>query len=65
MAGKKLSFAIFGSNRQALETAYIWEVLDYLTECEAQIFIEERFYENLCKVLNKKVEVAGVIKGED
>lgn len=65
MAGKKLSFAIFGSNRQALETAYIWEVLDYLTECEAQIFIEERFYENLCKVLNKKVEVSGVIKGED
>ena len=65
MAGKKLSFAIFGSNRQALETAYIWEVLDYLTKCEAQIFIEERFYENLCKVLNKKVEVSGVIKGED
>ncbi len=65
MAGKKLRFAIFGSNRQALETAYIWEVLDYLTECEAQIFIEERFYENLCKVLNKKVEVSGVIKGED
>ena len=30
-----------------------------------KIFIEERFYENLCKVLNKKVEVSGVIKGED
>ncbi|GAB6976979.1 NAD kinase [Prevotella falsenii] len=65
MAGKKLSFAIFGSNRQALETACIREVLDYLTKCEAQIFIEERFYENLCKVLNKKVQVSGVIKEED
>lgn len=35
------------------------------SDFEAQIFIEERFYENLCKVLNKKVEVSGVIKGED
>ena len=46
MAEKKLSFAIFGNERQAFETTHLREVFDYLTLCEAQIFVEENFYAN-------------------
>lgn len=65
MAEKKLSFAIFGNERQALETTHLREVFDYLTLCEAQIFVEENFYASLCKALNNEIKVSNIFKGDD
>lgn len=63
MSKKKLSFAIFGNDRQALETVHIWEVLDYLAKREAEIYMEEGFYNDLCKDLNEDIHVSGVFDG--
>lgn len=41
MADKKLSFAIFGNDRKALELMQVWEMLDYLSKRNADVFIEE------------------------
>lgn len=65
MAEKKLSFAIFGNERQAFETTHLREVFDYLTLCEAQIFVEENFYANLCKALNNEIKVSNIFQGDD
>lgn len=63
MSKKKLSFAIFGNDRQALETVHIWEVLDYLAKREAEIYMEEGFYNDLCKDLNEDIHISGVFDG--
>ena len=65
MAEKKLSFAIFGNERQAFETTHLREVFDYLTLCEAQIFVEENLYANLCKALNNEIKDSKIFKLED
>lgn len=63
MADKKLSFAIFGNDRKALELMQVWEMLDYLSKRNADVFIEETFYRNLCRDLNGELPVAGVFEG--
>lgn len=63
MADKKLSFAIFGNDRKALELMQVWEMLDYLSKRNADVFIEETFYRNLCRNLNGDLPVAGVFEG--
>ena len=63
MADKKLSFAIFGNDRKALELMQVWEMLDYLSKRNADVFIEETFYRNLCRDLNGDLPVAGVFEG--
>lgn len=65
MTRKELSFAIFGNSRQTLEANYIKDVFDYLTKYGARTFVEEHLYEELCKNLIKKEQVAGVIKEND
>ena len=65
MTRKELSFAIFGNSRQTLEAYYIKDVFDYLTKYGARTFVEEHLYEELCKNLIKKEQVAGVIKEND
>lgn len=63
MADKKLSFAIFGNDRKALELMQVWEMLDYLSKRNADVFIEETFYRNLCRDFNGDLPVAGVFEG--
>ena len=63
MADKKLSFAIFGNDRKALELMQVWEMLDYLSKRNADVFIDETFYRNLCRDLNGDLPVAGVFEG--
>ena len=63
MADKKLSFAIFGNDRKALELMQVWEMLDYLSKRNADVFIEETFYRTLCRDLNGDLPVAGVFEG--
>lgn len=63
MADKKLSFAIFGNDRKALELMQVWEMLDYLSKRNADVFMEETFYRNLCRDLNGDLPVAGVFEG--
>lgn len=63
MADKKLSFTIFGNDRKALELMQVWEMLDYLSKRNADVFIEETFYRNLCRDLNGDLPVAGVFEG--
>lgn len=63
MADKKLSFAIFGNDRKALELMQVWEMLDYLSKRNADVLIEETFYRNLCRDLNGDLPVAGVFEG--
>ena len=62
MADKKLSFAIFGNDRKALELMQVWEMLDYLSKRNADVFIEETFYRNLCRDLNGDLPVAGCLR---
>ncbi|WP_277070703.1 NAD kinase [Prevotella corporis] len=63
MADKKLRFAIFGNDRKALELMQVWEMLDYLSKRNADVFIEETFYRNLCRDLNGDLPVAGGFEG--
>ena len=41
----------------------VWEMLDYLSKRNADVFIEETFYRNLCRDLNGDLPVAGVFEG--
>ena len=43
MAEKKLSFAIFGNASKAFDSLQITEILDYLREHEADVYIEQNF----------------------
>lgn len=47
----------------ALELMQVWEMLDYLSKRNADVFIEETFYRNLCRDLNGDLPVAGVFEG--
>lgn len=63
MAEKKLSFAIFGNASKAFDSLQITEILDYLREYEADVYIEQNFYNSLQKELKKSISVAGVFEG--
>nr|WP_308535685.1 NAD kinase [uncultured Prevotella sp.] len=65
MAEKKLSFAIFGNDRRALDSIRIWEILNYLTKREAEIYIEETFYNNLVRELHEELCISGVFEGSN
>ena len=63
MAEKKLSFAIFGNASKAFDSLQITEILDYLREYEADVYIEQNFYNSLQKELKKSISIAGVFEG--
>ena len=63
MAEKKLSFAIFGNASKAFDSLQITEILDYLREHEADVYIEQNFYNSLQKELKKSISIAGVFEG--
>ena len=63
MAEKKLSFAIFGNASKAFDSLQITEILDYLKAHEADVYIEQNFYNSLQKELKKSISIAGVFEG--
>ena len=63
MAEKKLSFAIFGNASKAFDLLQITEILDYLREHEADVYIEQNFYNSLQKELKKSISIAGIFEG--
>ncbi|GAB6982797.1 NAD kinase [Prevotella dentasini JCM 15908] len=58
-----MSFAIFGNDYKALEPVQIREVTDYLTERNAEIYIEQLFYRALRKVFSGNLNIAGTFDG--
>ena len=63
MAEKKLSFAIFGNASKAFDSLQITEILDYLRGHEADVYIEQNFYNSLQKELKKSISITGVFEG--
>ena len=63
MAEKKLSFAIFGNASKAFDSLQITEILDYLRAHEADVYIEQNFYNSLQKELKKSISITGVFEG--
>ena len=63
MAEKKLSFTIFGSASKALESIRIKELLGYLTQHEADIYLEQGFFHALENKLQEDLKIAGVFEG--
>ena len=63
MAEKKLSFAIFGNASKAFDSLQITEILDYLRAHEADVYIEQNFYNSLQTELKKSISIAGVFEG--
>ena len=47
MTERKLSFAVFGSASKALESIRINEMLGYLAQHEADIYLEQGFFHAL------------------
>lgn len=65
MAEKKLSFAIFGNDRQAKESASIAEQLKCLANRNAEVYMEESFYIALKKAMRRDLNINGVFEGEN
>ena len=63
MAEKKLGFAIFGSASKALESIRIKELLSYLAQHEADIYLEQGFFHALENKLQEDLKIAGVFEG--
>ena len=65
MENKALRFAIFGNEYQAKKAAGIQKVLSFLSQREAEIFIDRSFYEFITNDLNLSVEASGVFDDND
>ena len=63
MAERKLSFAVFGNASKAFDSHQITEILGYLWAHEADVYIEQNFYNSLQKELKKSISIAGVFEG--
>ena len=63
MAERKLSFAVFGNASKAFDSHQITEILGYLGAHEADVYIEQNFYNSLQKELKKSISIAGVFEG--
>ena len=63
MTERKLSFAVFGSAFKALESIRINEMLGYLAQHEADIYIEQGFFHALENKLQEDLKIAGVFEG--
>ena len=62
---KKLRFAIFGNVYQAKKSASIQKILSYLSEREADVFMEREFYDFVTKGQHLEVQVTRVFEGND
>ena len=62
MAQQHLKFAIFGNEYQAKKSASIEKILLYLEKKEAEVYVENAYYEFLTRDQHLDVKVAGVFE---
>ena len=62
MAEQHLKFAIFGNEYQAKKSASIEKILAYLDKREAEVYVENAYYEFLTHEQHLKVNAAGVFE---
>lgn len=62
---RKLRFAIFGNIYQAKKSLAVQKLLCQLEEREADVYIDEPFYDHLVNGLQLSVHPTGLIKGND
>lgn len=62
MAQQHLKFAIFGNEYQAKKSASIEKILLYLEKNEAEVYVENAFYEFLTRDQHLDVKAAGVFE---
>ena len=62
---QKLRFALFGNEFQIKKTASIQKVLSYLSERDADVFIDRPFYDFLEREQLLDVPVAGILDSDD
>ena len=62
MAQQHLKFAIFGNEYQAKKSASIEKILLYLEKKEAEVYVENAYYEFLTRDQHLDVKAAGVFE---
>lgn len=62
MAQQHLKFAIFGNEYQAKKSASIEKILLYLEKKEAEVYVENAYYEFLTRDQHLNVKAAGVFE---
>ena len=62
MGQQHLKFAIFGNEYQAKKSASIQTILSYLQRREAEVYVENAYYDFLKRDLNMNLNVAGVFE---
>ena len=62
MAQQHLKFAIFGNEYQAKKSASIEKILLYLEKKEAEVYVENAYYEFLIRDQHLDVKAAGVFE---
>ena len=62
MTRQPLKFAIFGNEYQAKKSTSIEKILDYLTQKDAEIYVENAYYEFLTRSQHIDVKAAGVFE---
>lgn len=62
MTRQPLKFAIFGNEYQAKKSASIEKILDYLAQKDAEIYVENAYYEFLTRSQHIDVKAAGVFE---
>ena len=62
MAQQHLKFAIFGNEYQAKKSASIEKILLYLEKKEAEVYVENAYYEFLTRDQQLNVKAAGVFE---
>lgn len=63
MAQQHLKFAIFGNEYQAKKSASIEKILLYLEKKEAEVYVENAYYEFLTRDQHLDVKAAGGVRG--
>ena len=62
MTRQHLKFAIFGNEYQAKKSASIQRILSYLAEHDAEVYVENAFYDFLTRSQHMEVRAAGVFE---
>lgn len=65
MAQRLLKFAIFGNEYQIKKAIPIQKVLSYLSEKQAEVYMDRMFYDFLTQEQRLEMEIAGVFDGMD
>lgn len=65
MSSSKLRFALFGNSHQAKKSASIQKILSYMSEMEAELYLDKKFYEFLTEGQQLNVTPTKLIDSND